>query len=85
MAYRRTSSRSRSAGSRRAPARRAPARRSRPASRRASTRRAPARRVAARRAPNTMKIVLETRESSPVSRPDLAGARVERPMGKAKF
>lgn len=55
----------------------------------ASRRRAPAtRRAAPRRsaAPQVVKLVLETRPASAVSRPDLTGVSlVEKPKGKAKF
>lgn len=82
MAYRPTS--------RRAPARRSYGARSaaRPRARAASRRAPAARRAPARgRAqPQTIKLVLETRPSSPVSRPDLTGVSlVERPSKKAKF
>lgn len=75
--------------SRRTPARRAtraPARTRRPVS---TARRAPARRAAprARARPQQMKLVIETRQASAVSRPDLAGMTlIESPRkGRAKL
>lgn len=53
---------------------------------RPSYRKAPARRKTATRSPQTVKLVIEHRQASPVSRPDLQGlSLVERPSKKAKL
>lgn len=82
MAYRSTRRRTtaRSSYGRRptARARTGPSRRRAPATRRATARRSAA--------PQVVKLVLETRPASAVSRPDLTGVSlVEKPKGKAKF